>query len=66
SEDGYKTYVPREVGLGVDVEDNYEPYIEPDIDLDVQAYIDECIAYADAIRARGMDDIDVVETATDM
>ncbi|GJW97765.1 hypothetical protein Tco_0179573 [Tanacetum coccineum] len=26
--------------------------------------IDECIAYADAIRARGIDDRDVVETAT--
>ncbi|GJY07122.1 hypothetical protein Tco_0374176 [Tanacetum coccineum] len=64
SEDGYKMYVPREVGLGVDVEDSYEPYTEPDIDSDVQAAIDECIAYADAIRARGMDDRDVVETAT--
>ncbi|GJT22522.1 hypothetical protein Tco_0892459 [Tanacetum coccineum] len=62
SEDGYESYVPREVGLGVDFEDNYEPYTEPDIDSDIQADIDECIAYADAIRARGMDDKDVVET----
>ncbi|GKG09823.1 hypothetical protein Tco_0338569, partial [Tanacetum coccineum] len=29
------------------------------------ADIDECIAYADAIRARGMDDRDVVETAAE-
>ncbi|GJT00841.1 hypothetical protein Tco_0822010 [Tanacetum coccineum] len=49
-EDGYVPYVPREVGLGVDVEDSYEPYTEPDIDTDIQADIDECIAYADAIR----------------
>ncbi|GJZ20486.1 hypothetical protein Tco_0557076 [Tanacetum coccineum] len=62
SEDGYEPYVPREVGLGVDVEDNYEPYTEPDVDSDVQAYIDECIAYADAIRARGMDDRAMVKT----
>ncbi|GKG17488.1 hypothetical protein Tco_0362445, partial [Tanacetum coccineum] len=63
SEDGYKPYVPREAGLGVDVEDSYEPYTEPDIDSDIQADIDECIAYADAIRDRGMDDRDVVEIA---
>ncbi|GJQ89064.1 putative reverse transcriptase domain-containing protein [Tanacetum coccineum] len=40
-----------------------EPYTKPDADLDVQADIDECIAYVDAIRARGMNDRDVVETA---
>ncbi|GKA74224.1 hypothetical protein Tco_0780526 [Tanacetum coccineum] len=56
SEDGYESYVPREVGLGVDFEDSYEPYIEPDIDSDIQADINKCIAYANAIRARGMDD----------
>ncbi|GKF05358.1 hypothetical protein Tco_0036026, partial [Tanacetum coccineum] len=61
-EDGYESYVPREVGLGVDVEDNYEPYTESNVDTDVQAYIDKCIAYTDAIRVRGMDDRDVVET----
>ncbi|GKC40090.1 hypothetical protein Tco_1052474 [Tanacetum coccineum] len=54
-----------EVGLGVDSEDSYEPYTEPDIDSDIQADIDECIAYADVIRARGMDDRDVVETAAE-
>ncbi|GJU31492.1 MAK10-like protein [Tanacetum coccineum] len=63
SEDGYESYVPREVGLGMDFEDSYEPYIELDIDSDIQADIDKCITYADAIRARGMDDRDVVETA---
>ncbi|GKB19722.1 hypothetical protein Tco_0853645 [Tanacetum coccineum] len=65
SEDGYESYVPREVGLGVDFEDSYEPYTEPDIDSDIQADIDECIAYADDIRARGMDDRDVVETTAE-
>ncbi|GJY12865.1 hypothetical protein Tco_0382174 [Tanacetum coccineum] len=59
SEDGYEPYVPREVGLGVDIEDSYEPYTEPEAD------IDKCIAYADAIRARGVDDSDVVETAVE-
>ncbi|GJU51900.1 hypothetical protein Tco_1221455 [Tanacetum coccineum] len=54
-----------EVGLGLDSEDSYEPYTEPDIDSDIQADIDECIAYADAIRARGMDDRNVVETTAE-
>ncbi|GJT92355.1 hypothetical protein Tco_1081200 [Tanacetum coccineum] len=65
SEDGYEPYVPRETGLGVDVEDSYEPYIELDIDLDVQACIDECFAYADAIRARGTYVRVVVETVAE-
>ncbi|GJZ24117.1 hypothetical protein Tco_0561576 [Tanacetum coccineum] len=64
-EDGYEPYVHRKVGLGVDVEDIYEPYTEPDVDSDIQADIDECIAYADAIRSRGTDDRDVVETAVE-
>ncbi|GJX54637.1 hypothetical protein Tco_0283006 [Tanacetum coccineum] len=51
---GFLPYVPREIGLGVDVEDNYEPYTEPDIDLDVQADVDACTAFADDIKARGM------------
>ncbi|GKB41513.1 hypothetical protein Tco_0886455, partial [Tanacetum coccineum] len=42
----------REIGLGVDVEDNYLPYIEPDIDSNVQANIDACIAFVDDIAAR--------------
>ncbi|GJS46424.1 hypothetical protein Tco_0596545 [Tanacetum coccineum] len=65
SEDGYEPYIPREVGLGVDFEDSCEPYTEPDIDSDILADIDECITYADAIRARGMDDRDVVETTAE-
>ncbi|GKG42977.1 hypothetical protein Tco_0479661, partial [Tanacetum coccineum] len=44
SEEGYKPYVPREISLGVDVKDSYEPYTEPNIDHDVQEDIDECIA----------------------
>ncbi|GKF87231.1 hypothetical protein Tco_0258108, partial [Tanacetum coccineum] len=55
SEEGFVSYVPREIGLGVDVEDSYEPYTELDIDPDVQADIDACIAFADDIAARGMD-----------
>ncbi|GKB09120.1 hypothetical protein Tco_0837432 [Tanacetum coccineum] len=42
--------------LEVSSEDGYEPYIPREAD------IDECIAYADTIRARGMDDRYVVET----
>ncbi|GJU94957.1 putative reverse transcriptase domain-containing protein [Tanacetum coccineum] len=53
----------REVGLGVDVEDSYEHYTNPNVYSDVQADIDEYIMYVDAIRARGIDDRDVVETA---
>ncbi|GKF01271.1 hypothetical protein Tco_0028194 [Tanacetum coccineum] len=53
--EGYVPYVPREIGLGVDVEDSYEPYTKPDIDPDVQADIDACIAFADDIAVRGMD-----------
>ncbi|GJW80361.1 putative reverse transcriptase domain-containing protein [Tanacetum coccineum] len=52
SEEGYMSYVPREIGLGVEVEDRYEPYTEPNIDLDVQADIDACIAFADEIATR--------------
>nr|GFB33506.1 hypothetical protein [Tanacetum cinerariifolium] len=32
-----------------------EPHLEQDIDLEIQAEIDECIAYADALRDRGID-----------
>ncbi|GKF11908.1 hypothetical protein Tco_0049834, partial [Tanacetum coccineum] len=50
-------------------EDSFEPYrwmlIERsdrlDIDPEIQAEIDECIAYADALRARGIDARVVVE-----
>ncbi|GKE40495.1 hypothetical protein Tco_1463900 [Tanacetum coccineum] len=46
SDESYESAIPRETGLGVDVE----------------AEIDECIAYADALRARGIDVRVVVET----
>ncbi|GJZ48196.1 hypothetical protein Tco_0602028 [Tanacetum coccineum] len=62
SEDGYELYVPSEVSLGVDVEDSYEPYTEPNVDSVVQTYINDCIMYADAIRARWVDNRDVAET----
>nr|GEX64149.1 hypothetical protein [Tanacetum cinerariifolium] len=45
-EDSFQPYVPREVGLGVDFEDEK---------------IDECIAYADALRDRGIDARVIVE-----
>ncbi|GJY22630.1 hypothetical protein Tco_0396288 [Tanacetum coccineum] len=38
-----------------------EPHLEQDIDLEIQAEIDECIAYADALRDRGIDARVVVE-----
>ncbi|GJV26083.1 hypothetical protein Tco_1378778 [Tanacetum coccineum] len=55
SEEGFVSHVPKEIGLGVDVEDSYEPYTEPDIDPDVQADIDACITFVDDIAARGTD-----------
>ncbi|GKB13383.1 hypothetical protein Tco_0847306, partial [Tanacetum coccineum] len=45
-EDSFESYVPREAGLGVDFEDEK---------------IDECIAYADDLRDRGIDARVVVE-----
>nr|GEY71325.1 hypothetical protein [Tanacetum cinerariifolium] len=54
-EEVYVPYVDREIGLGVDVEDSYEPYTEPDIDPDVQADIDACIVFADDTAAKGTD-----------
>ncbi|GKD10137.1 hypothetical protein Tco_1189822, partial [Tanacetum coccineum] len=64
-EDGYESYVLRVTRLGVDIKDINESYTEPDIDSDIQAYIDECFAYADAIRSIGIDDRDVVKTAAE-
>nr|GEU74787.1 putative reverse transcriptase domain-containing protein [Tanacetum cinerariifolium] len=54
-EEDYVPYVPREIGLGVDVEDSYESYTEADTNPDVQADIDACISFADDIAARGTD-----------
>nr|GEV66521.1 hypothetical protein [Tanacetum cinerariifolium] len=39
-----------------------EPYSEPDINPEIKAEIDECIAYADDLKAEGIDDRGVVET----
>ncbi|GJR28493.1 putative reverse transcriptase domain-containing protein [Tanacetum coccineum] len=75
SEDSFEPYVPREVGLGVDVEDeSSEPSrsrgadLEMDvrsdgieIDPEIQAKIDECFAYADVLRDRGIDARVIVE-----
>ncbi|GJW79646.1 hypothetical protein Tco_0143621 [Tanacetum coccineum] len=78
SEDRFKPYVPREVGLGVDFEDeSSEPsrsigadlvmdvdVVRRDgieIDLKIQAEIDECFAYANSLRDRGIDARVVVE-----
>ncbi|GKD45376.1 putative reverse transcriptase domain-containing protein [Tanacetum coccineum] len=80
SEDSFEPYVPREVGLGVDFEDeSSEPSrsrgadLEMDVDVvrsdgieidpEIQAEIDECFAYADALRDRGIDARVVVEAA---
>ncbi|GKF57938.1 hypothetical protein Tco_0171475, partial [Tanacetum coccineum] len=71
-EDSFEPYVPREVGLGVDFEDESSEssrYRSNDLEMDVnvvrtdgididpkiQEEIDECIAYADALRDRGID-----------
>ncbi|GJR02162.1 putative reverse transcriptase domain-containing protein [Tanacetum coccineum] len=55
SDEVYVSYVPREIGLGVNVENSYEPYTEPYNDPNVQADIDACIEFADDIAARGTD-----------
>ncbi|GJW27213.1 hypothetical protein Tco_0041024 [Tanacetum coccineum] len=54
---------PRETSLRDDVIDkgSDEPHLEQDIDPEIQAEIDECIAYADALRDRGIDARVVVE-----
>ncbi|GJZ37038.1 hypothetical protein Tco_0583229 [Tanacetum coccineum] len=78
SEDSFEPYVPREVGLGVNFEDeSTEPSrsrgtdLEIDVDVErsdgieidpeIQAEIDECFAYVDALRDRGIDARVVVE-----
>ncbi|GJV16144.1 hypothetical protein Tco_1361467 [Tanacetum coccineum] len=70
-EDSFEPYVPREAGLGVDFKDeSFElsrsrgTDLEEDVEvvrsdgidnLKTQAEIDECIAYADVLRDRGID-----------
>nr|GFD00410.1 hypothetical protein [Tanacetum cinerariifolium] len=48
--------------IDADVERSDETYLEPDIDLEIQAEIDECITYVDALRAKEIDVRVVVET----
>ncbi|GKE99624.1 hypothetical protein Tco_0022975 [Tanacetum coccineum] len=64
SDENSELFVPKDTGLRVDVDvrDSDEPYLEPNIDLEVQAEIDKCIAYADALSAGGIDARVVVET----
>ncbi|GJZ90585.1 putative reverse transcriptase domain-containing protein [Tanacetum coccineum] len=47
---------PRETSLRDDVivRGNEEPHLEQDIDPEIQAEIDECFAYADAFRDKGI------------
>nr|GEX58789.1 reverse transcriptase domain-containing protein [Tanacetum cinerariifolium] len=70
SEDRFEPYVPRGTKLEMDVNVVRSDRIK--IDLEIQAKIDECIAYADAFKDRGNDarvvveavDRDEVETGT--
>ncbi|GJR70311.1 putative reverse transcriptase domain-containing protein, partial [Tanacetum coccineum] len=64
---GYSTDVEvdhREISLRDDaiVRVSDEPHLEQDSDPEIQAEIDECCAYADALRDRGIDARVVVET----
>nr|GEV28755.1 hypothetical protein [Tanacetum cinerariifolium] len=54
---------PRETSLNDDVrvKGTDEPHLEQDIDPEIQAEIDKCISYADALRDRGIDARVVVE-----
>nr|GEV23314.1 putative reverse transcriptase domain-containing protein [Tanacetum cinerariifolium] len=54
---------PRQTSLRDDVMviGSDEPHLEQNIDPDIQAKIDECIAYVDALRDRGIDARVVVE-----
>ncbi|GJZ59147.1 hypothetical protein Tco_0614963, partial [Tanacetum coccineum] len=56
SDESSELYVPRETSLRdeVVVKGSDEPYLEPDIDPEIQAEIDEYITYADDIRAEGI------------
>nr|GFB39567.1 hypothetical protein [Tanacetum cinerariifolium] len=60
----FESSIPRETSLRDDIffKGSNEPYSEPDIDLEIQAEIDKCIAYTDALRAEGIDARVVVET----
>nr|GEU86119.1 retrovirus-related Pol polyprotein from transposon 17.6 [Tanacetum cinerariifolium] len=55
---------PKETSLRDDVivRGSDEPHLEKDIDPEIQAEINECIAYVDALRDRGIDARVLVET----
>nr|GEV38265.1 hypothetical protein [Tanacetum cinerariifolium] len=59
SKDRFEPYVPRGTDLEIDVDVVRSDGIE--IDPEIRAEIDECIAYADALRDRGIDSKVVVE-----
>ncbi|GKG49657.1 hypothetical protein Tco_0518431, partial [Tanacetum coccineum] len=46
------------------VRGSVKPYSELDIDPEIQAEIDECIAFADALRAEGIDARVAVKTVS--
>ncbi|GJS17726.1 hypothetical protein Tco_0412198 [Tanacetum coccineum] len=64
SDESFESSIPKETGprVDIDVRGRDEPYSEPDIDPEIQAEIDECVVYADALRAEGIDARVVVET----
>nr|GEV75397.1 hypothetical protein [Tanacetum cinerariifolium] len=64
SDESFESYVLRETSLrdDVDVEGSDEPYSEPNINPEIQKEINECIAYADALRVKEIDVRVVVET----
>ncbi|GKD79103.1 hypothetical protein Tco_1341724, partial [Tanacetum coccineum] len=43
----------------------FEPYTKPDVDSDIQADINTCIAFADDLRAKGTDVRVVIETTVE-
>ncbi|GKC64098.1 hypothetical protein Tco_1096696, partial [Tanacetum coccineum] len=53
--------LPRVSGALSPVRGNEEPHLEQDSDPKIQAEIDECFAYADALRDRGINARVVVE-----
>nr|GFC20405.1 hypothetical protein [Tanacetum cinerariifolium]GFC20430.1 hypothetical protein [Tanacetum cinerariifolium] len=59
SDDRFEPHVPRGTDLEMDVDVVRSDEI--DIELEIQAEIDKCIAYADALRDKGIDARVVVE-----
>nr|GFA91628.1 hypothetical protein [Tanacetum cinerariifolium] len=55
----------RDFSFVTNVEDSYEPYTGPDVDSNIHADINTYIAFADDLRARGMDVRVMVETVVE-